>query len=160
LQPVTISRVLEQGGFYASQDGHLLRAAPASAIRRAHRLRGQHNDAVATPLPDKEPIVISARKLCLLSVPVIAAISLTAGTGVAVADDDAYLAQLKKIGVSWPSGDDYKLISLGHAICADRTAGKTPDALAGDVQSALSGGGFSYSDATAIVSAAESNYCP
>jgi Protein of unknown function (DUF732) len=133
---------------------------PASAIHRAVPLRGQHNDAVAPHLPDKEPIVISARKLCLLSVPAIAAVALTAGTGVAVADDDAYLAQLKKIGVSWPSGDDYKLISLGHAICSDRVAGKTPDALAGDVQSTLSGGGFSYNDATAIVSAAESNYCP
>ncbi len=80
--------------------------------------------------------MISARKLYLLSVPAIAAISLTAGTGVAVADDDSYLAQIHKIGLT---GDKDTLIQLGHLICADRSAGETPDQLAQVVQSKTRG---------------------
>ncbi|MCV7426179.1 DUF732 domain-containing protein [Mycobacterium montefiorense] len=128
---------------------------PASSIRRAGPLHGPHNDAVVPPLPDKEPNVISARKLCLLSVPAIAAVSLTVGTGVAVADDDGYLAQIKKIGLT---GDSTALIQLGHLICADRANGDTPDQLAQVVQK--QNPGISLSDATGVVSAAESNYCP
>ncbi len=99
--------------------------------------------------------MISARKLCLLSVPAIAAVSLTVGTGVAAADDDGYLAQIHKIGLT---GDKDSLIQLGHLICADRSAGETPDQLAQVVQS--KNPGISLSDATGVVSAAESNYCP
>jgi Protein of unknown function (DUF732) len=104
--------------------------------------------------------VISVRGLRLLTIPTIVAASLTMGTGIAVADETGYLNQMQKIGVVWPSGGEGKVLALGHAICSDRAAGKTPDDLAKDVQNALSGGGFSYSDATAIVSAAESNLCP
>ncbi len=99
--------------------------------------------------------MISARKLCLLSVPAIAAVSLTMGTGIAVADDDSYLAQIHKIGLT---GDKDALIQLGHLICADRSAGETPDQLAQVVQS--KNPGISLADATGVVSAAESNYCP
>lgn len=71
------------------------------------------------------------------------------------ADDDAYLAQIHKIGLT---GDKDGLIQLGHLICADRSAGETPDQLAQVVQS--KNPGISLSDATGVVSAAESNYCP
>lgn len=97
--------------------------------------------------------------LRLLGIPAVVAAALTLGSGIASADDDGYLAQLKKIGVVWQSGGDSTLIQLGHAICSDRAAGKTPDELATDVKSGLSSS-FTYSDAAAIVSAAESNYCP
>jgi hypothetical protein len=99
------------------------------------------------------------RGLRLLCIPAVITAALTVGSGVAAADDDGYLAQLKKIGVVWQSGGDTTLIQLGHAICSDRAAGKTPDQLATDVHSGLNSS-FNYSDATAIVSAAESNYCP
>lgn len=98
-------------------------------------------------------------RLHLLAVPAVVAAALTVGSGVAAADDDGYLAQLKKIGVTWQPGGESSLISLGHAICSDRAAGKTPDELATDVKSGLNSS-FNYGDATAIVSAAESNYCP
>lgn len=99
--------------------------------------------------------MISARKLYLLSAPAIVAAALTVGTGVAVADDDSYLAQIHKIGLT---GDKDALIQLGHLICADRSAGETPDQLAQVVQS--KNPGISLSDATGVVSAAESAYCP
>ncbi|SPM41500.1 hypothetical protein X425_00812 [Mycobacterium numidiamassiliense] len=102
---------------------------------------------------------MSVRGLRLLCIPAAIAAVLTAGSGVATADDDGYLAQLKKIGVVWQPGGDSTLISLGHAICSNRAAGQTPDQLAADVHSGLNSS-FSYADATAIVSAAESNYCP
>lgn len=97
--------------------------------------------------------------LRMLCIPAFVAAALTVGSGVAAADDDGYLGQLKKIGVVWQPGGEGTLISLGHAICSDRAAGKTPDELATDVHSGLNSS-FNYGDATAIVSAAESNYCP
>ncbi|HET9888974.1 MAG TPA: DUF732 domain-containing protein [Mycobacterium sp.] len=93
-------------------------------------------------------------------IPAVVAAALILGSGVAAAEgDDGYLGQLKKIGVVWQPGGEGTLISLGHAICSDRAAGKTPDELATDVHSGLNSS-FNYADATAIVSAAESNYCP
>jgi len=108
----------------------------------------------------KESSVIS--KLRLLTVPVAIAASMTMGAAVAFAEsaDDTYIAKLHALGVTWPAGEDSDAISLGHQICADRNAGKTPDQLAEEVASALKPKGFTYQDATAIVSAAESNYCP
>lgn len=63
--------------------------------------------------------------LRMLCIPAVVAAALTVGSGIAVADDDGYLAQLKKIGVAWQPGGDTTLIQLGHAICSDRAAGKT-----------------------------------
>jgi|SRR5271166_4518863 len=106
--------------------------------------------------------MISVRKLHLMSVPAIVAASLFTGTAVALADspDDTFIAKLHSLGVTWPAGEDSDAISLGHSICADRAAGKTPDELATEVHTALAPKGFTYSDGTAIVSAAESAYCP
>lgn len=45
-------------------------------------------------------------------------------------------------------------------LCADRMAGRTPDAIAQDIHSTLGSKGISFADVTSMVSAAESNYCP
>jgi Protein of unknown function (DUF732) len=107
--------------------------------------------------------VFSPRRLAKLTIPVIiAAATIPTSTAIAVADinDDAFLAKMHSLGVTWPAGEDSVAVSLGHAICADRNAGNTPDAIATDVHNQLNGKGFTYQDATAIVSAAESTYCP
>jgi hypothetical protein len=52
------------------------------------------------------------------------------------------------------------MISMGHGICSDRLAGKTPDAVAADLHGQLSSKGYSFADLTGMVSAAESTYCP
>ncbi|WP_232066555.1 DUF732 domain-containing protein [Mycobacterium parmense] len=74
--------------------------------------------------------------------------------------DDTYLGKLHGLGFTWSSGADADMISIGHQICADRNAGKTPDAIASDIHSSLSSKGYSFADVTGMVSAAESTYCP
>jgi hypothetical protein len=49
---------------------------------------------------------------------------------------------------------------MGHQICADRTAGRTPDQIAQDIHTTLGGKGITFADVTSMVSAAESTYCP
>ena len=102
------------------------------------------------------------RWLAKLTIPVIFGAALTSSTAVAFADatDDAYIAQMHKLGFTWPAGDDSDIIAVGHQICADRNAGKTPDQIATDIHSTLGPKGISFADVTSMVSAAESNYCP
>ncbi|MEY8017512.1 DUF732 domain-containing protein [Mycobacterium servetii] len=57
-------------------------------------------------------------------------------------------------------GGDNDLVALGHAICVDRKAGATPDEIAQEIRPELSSVGIAFADATGIVSAAESTYCP
>jgi hypothetical protein len=106
--------------------------------------------------------MFAPRWLAKAAIPVIVGAALTTGTGIALADstDDAYLSKLKNLGFSWSSGADSDIISMGHSICADRMAGKTPDAIASDLHSNLSSKGYSFADLTGWVSAAESTYCP
>jgi hypothetical protein len=106
--------------------------------------------------------MFAPRWLAKLTIPVMVGAALTASTAIASADstDDAYLAKLKNLGFSWPSAGDSDMIALGHAVCADRMAGKTPDAIAADLHSGMSSKGFTFADMTGWVSAAESTYCP
>ncbi|OBA76982.1 hypothetical protein A5641_19640 [Mycobacterium sp. 1554424.7] len=102
------------------------------------------------------------RWLAKLTIPVMVSAALTASTAIASADstDDAYLAKLKNLGFTWQSGADSDMVSMGHSICADRMAGKTPDVIASDLHSQLASKGYSFADLTGMVSAAESVYCP
>lgn len=102
------------------------------------------------------------RWMATLAIPLIVGAGLTTGAPTAVADstDDAYLAQMHKLGFTWPAGEDSDIISMGHQICADRNAGKTPDQIATDIHSTLGPKGITFADVTSMVSAAESNYCP
>ncbi|MEE6177297.1 DUF732 domain-containing protein [Mycobacterium sp. 050134] len=102
------------------------------------------------------------RWLAKLAVPVMVGAALSASTAIALADatDDAFIAQLHKLGFTWPSNDDSDMIAVGHQICADRNGGKTPDQIASDIHSTLGPKGITFADVTSMVSAAESNYCP
>ncbi|HTX97500.1 MAG TPA: DUF732 domain-containing protein [Mycobacterium sp.] len=88
--------------------------------------------------------------------------ALTANTAIAMADstDDTFLQKLHALGFSWPPGDDGDIIAVGHQICADRSAGKTPDAIASDIHNSSGPKGIDFANVTALVSAAESTYCP
>lgn len=100
--------------------------------------------------------------LAKLAIPTMVGAALTTGTAVALADstDDAFLTQMHKLGFTWPAGDDSTISAMGHQICSDRMAGKTPDAIAQDIHSTLGAHGISFADVTSMVSAAESTYCP
>jgi len=104
----------------------------------------------------------SPRWLAALSIPVMVGAALITASAVAVADatDDAFIAKLHSLGFTWPAGDDSDIVSMGHQICADRSAGKTPDAIAQDIHSTLGPKGITFADVTSMVSAAESTYCP
>lgn len=104
----------------------------------------------------------SARWLAKLAVPVAMGAALVTGAATAFADstDDAFLSKMHTLGFTWPAGDDSDIVSMGHQICADRNAGKTPDQIASDIHSTLGAKGITFADVTSMVSAAESTYCP
>lgn len=104
----------------------------------------------------------SPRWLARLSIPVMVGTALFTSTAIAVADstDDSFIAKMHTLGFTWPNGSDSDIVAMGHQICADRMAGKTPDAIAADIHSTLGAKGISFADVTSMVSAAESTYCP
>ncbi|MEY8016284.1 DUF732 domain-containing protein [Mycobacterium servetii] len=104
----------------------------------------------------------SPRGLIALAVPVIIGAVLMPGAAVAAADaaDDAFLSRMQTLGFTWPNGEDSAIVALGRKICADRTAGKTPDEIADHIHSTLGPEIVTFPDVTSMVSAAESNYCP
>ncbi|HET7072591.1 MAG TPA: DUF732 domain-containing protein [Mycobacterium sp.] len=118
--------------------------------------------APGTPTTKEGHNMLPPRWLAKLIIPVLVGAALTSSTAIAMADstDDTYLTKLHGLGFSWNSGSDSDMIAIGHQICADRSAGKTPDAIAADIHSSLSSKGYSFADVTGMVSAAESTYCP
>ena len=104
----------------------------------------------------------SRRWLTKLTVPVVFGAALTTGTAIAFADanDDTYRSKLHALGLNWQSSGDYDIISMGHGICSDRLAGKTPDAIAADLRTQLSSKGYSFANTRGMVNAAVSAYCP
>ena len=76
------------------------------------------------------------------------------------ATDDAYLAQLRALGFTWPAGEDTDIIRVGHAIYVDRLNHWTPDRIAQDVHANLDSKGVTFGQVTSMVSLAESTYCP
>ena len=81
----------------------------------------------------------SRRWLARLSIPMMVGAALVTSTAVAVADatDDTVLDKMHTLGFTWPAGDDSDIVAMGHQICADRMAGKSPDAIAADIHSTL-----------------------
>lgn len=73
--------------------------------------------------------------------------------------DNTFLTQMHSLGFTWPAGEDAPIVALGKQICADRKDGKTPDSISQDIHSALGSKTITFADVTAMVSAAESNYC-
>ena len=105
--------------------------------------------------------MFSAHWLAKLTIPVMVGTALAVSTAIASADatDDTFVGKMHSLGFTWPAGDDSAIVSMGHQICADRNAGKTPDAIAQDIHSTLGPKGITFADVTSMVSAAESTYC-
>ena len=100
----------------------------------------------------------------LTTVAISATIGVVLTTGIATANaestDDAYITQMHKLGFTWQAEEEAELIAVGHRICAARMAGRTPDAIALDIHAFFASENITFADATSMVSAAESNYCP
>ncbi len=104
----------------------------------------------------------SPRWLAPLTVPVLAGAALLVSPAFATAtpQDDAYLAQLRAVGLSWPPKTEEALIGEAHLICYDLTWGWTPQEIADDIHAHLSARGVTLLDVGTVVDAAHSIYCP
>lgn len=106
--------------------------------------------------------VFPPRLLTATTIPAMIGAALTLGTASASAEstDDAFIAQMHKLGFTWQAEDEAELIAAGHRICAARGVGRTPDAIAQDIHAFVGSEDITFADVTSMVSAAESNYCP
>jgi Protein of unknown function (DUF732) len=105
----------------------------------------------------------STRWLARLAIPMLAGAALISSAGIASATtpaDDAYLAQLRAVGLTWPPNTEEALIGEAHLICYDLTWGWTPQEIADDVHSRLDNKGVTLLDVGTMVNAAHSTYCP
>jgi hypothetical protein len=97
-----------------------------------------------------------------LAVPIAVGAALIAGAPVAAADpvNDAYLAQLRAIGLTWPPQTEPALIDEAHQICYYLTWGKSPQQIADHIHASLDDKGVTLLDVGTMVNAAHSTYCP
>jgi hypothetical protein len=104
----------------------------------------------------------STRWLARLVIPMMAGAALVSSAGIASATpaDDAYLAQLRAVGLTWPPNTEEALIGEAHLICYDLTWGWTPQQIADDIHPRLQQKGVTLLDVGTMVNAAHSTYCP
>lgn len=97
-----------------------------------------------------------------LTLPMLAGAALATSSGIATATpaDDAYLAQLRAVGLTWPAGADEALIGEAHLICYDLTWGWQPQQIADDIHAHLAARGVPLLDVGTMVNAAHNIYCP
>jgi hypothetical protein len=102
------------------------------------------------------------RWLTKLSIAVVAGAALVASAGVATATpaDDAYLAKLRAVGLTWPPSTEEALIGEAHLICYDLTWDWQPQQIADDIHAHLNARGVTLLDVGTMVNAAHSTYCP
>ncbi|WP_459969162.1 DUF732 domain-containing protein [Mycobacterium sp. MUNTM1] len=94
------------------------------------------------------------------SVLIAAAFVSSAGIASATPQDDAYLAQLRAVGLTWPPKTEEALIAEAHDVCYDLTWGWTPQQIADDLHARLDTKGVTLLDVGSLVNAAHSIYCP
>src|SRR5690349_307059 len=104
----------------------------------------------------------SPRRLARIAIPITVAAAILSSTGVAAAtpQDDAYLAQLRAVGLTWPPKTEEALIAEAHDVCYDLTWGWTPQQIADDLHARLDTKGVTLLDVGSLVNAAHSVYCP
>ncbi|WP_250160668.1 DUF732 domain-containing protein [Mycobacterium senriense] len=107
-------------------------------------------------------MMFSPRRLAALAVPALAGAALVANAAVATADplDDAYLAQLRGAGFSWPPDHDAALTAMGRLICDDIGWGWTYDQIAQNIHQTLDPRNVTFGEVGSMVSLAHSTYCP
>src|SRR5215469_6144655 len=77
----------------------------------------------------------SPRWLARLTIPMMAGAALVSSAAIATANpaDDAYLAKLRAVGLTWPPNTEEALIGEAHLICYDLSWGWTPQQIADDI---------------------------
>ena len=105
----------------------------------------------------------SPRWLAVLSIPMMAGAALVSSAAIATANtpaDDAYLAKLRAVGLTWPPNSEEALIGEAHLICYDLSWGWAPQTIADDIHDHLNKRGVTLLDVGTMVDAAHSIYCP
>jgi hypothetical protein len=104
----------------------------------------------------------SPRWLAALAIPIMAGTALlsTATANANTPADDAYLAKLRAVGLTWPPASEEALIGEAHLICSDLTWGWAPQTIADDIHDHLNKRGVTLLDVGTMVDAAHSIYCP
>lgn len=90
----------------------------------------------------------------------LAASTLSTAVASANADDDAYLAQLRSVGLTWPPSSAHALIGEAHLVCSDLEWGWQPQQIADDIHDHLNKRGVTLLDVGTLVNAAHNIYCP
>jgi hypothetical protein len=104
----------------------------------------------------------SPRWLARLTIPMMAGAALVSSAAIATAnpDDDAYLAQLRAAGLTWPPNTDDALIAVAQDLCYDVESDWTPQQIADDLHAELNKRGVTLLDVGSLVNAAHRTYCP
>lgn len=104
----------------------------------------------------------SPRWLAKLAVPVMAGAAVLSSASIANADpaDDAYLAQLRAIGFSWPPDHDDALTGMGRLVCDDIAWGWTYDQIAQQIHATLDPRNVTFGEVRSMISLAHTVYCP
>jgi hypothetical protein len=104
----------------------------------------------------------SPRWLVRLAIPVMAGAALAGSAGIANANpqDDAYVAKLSAVGLTWPPNAEEALIGEAHLICYDLSWGWAPQQIADDIHDHLNKRGVTLLDVGTMVDAAHKIYCP
>jgi hypothetical protein len=119
----------------------------------------EHTDAAAIT---KERYMLSPRRLATLTVPMAAGAILFSSPAVANADeaDNAYLAQLRTLGLTWPQDHDAPLTTMGRLVCEDIAWGYSYDQIAQAIHANLNPQNVTLGEVASMVSVAHSTYCP
>ena len=103
------------------------------------------------------------RWLTKISLSALAGAALACSAGIASAttpQDEAYLNQLRAVGLTWPASTEEALIGEAHLICYDLTWGWQPQTIADDIHDHLNKRGVTLLDVGTMVDAAHKTYCP
>ncbi len=104
----------------------------------------------------------SRRWPAILTIPVMAGAALVTSAAIATAspDNDAYLAQLRNMGFTWPPGHEEAIIGMAYLICDDLGWGWAPDQIAQQVHANLDPDNVTFGQVGSMVNLAHSMYCP
>jgi len=100
--------------------------------------------------------------LARLTIPILAGAALVTSAPIATADptNDAYLAQLRTMGFTWPPDHDEALVGMAHLVCDDLYWGWTQNQIAQQTHSILDPRGVTIGQVTSMVDLASTTYCP
>jgi Protein of unknown function (DUF732) len=121
-----------------------------------------HTDGIVDAKRTEAHQMPSPRWLARLTVPMMVGAALVTNAAIATADptNDAYLAQLRALGFTWPPEHDDGLIGMAYIICDELKWGWTPDQIAQDLHSILDQRSVHFGQVTSMVSLAHATYCP